>query len=144
VGPPPHELICHNDWSPWNALLRDGRIEVMLDWDLAGPGSRMWDAANAAYCWAPLFTSHVSVDIGERARRLRLFADAYGLQHREELLPTLRVRLRHVGEFLAREAKGGDAGMQRLVDMNVPKLMFEDNVRYLDQHWTTLERALLL
>jgi hypothetical protein len=46
-----------------------------------------------------------------------------------------------VGEFVAREAQAGDAGMQRLVDMNVPKLMFDDNVRYLDEHWSTLQNA---
>jgi hypothetical protein len=51
TAPTPHELICHNDWSPWNALFRDGRLALMLDWDLAGPGSRLWDLANAAYCW---------------------------------------------------------------------------------------------
>ncbi len=26
VGPPPHEIICHNDWSPWNALFREDRF----------------------------------------------------------------------------------------------------------------------
>jgi aminoglycoside phosphotransferase (APT) family kinase protein len=142
VAPGPYEVICHNDWSPWNALMRGGKLEVMLDWDLAGPGTRLWDVANAAYCWAPLFTSHFSVEISERARRLRLFLDAYGLDDRSELLLTLRIRLIHVGEFVAREAQAGDAGMQRLVDMNVPKLMFDDNVRYLDEHWSTLQNAL--
>lgn len=38
VSPEPHELILHNDWSPWNALFRDGRFALTLDWDLAGPG----------------------------------------------------------------------------------------------------------
>jgi hypothetical protein len=52
------------------------------------------------------------------------------------------MRLIHVGEFVAREARAGDAGMQRLVDMNVPRLMFEDNVRYLDENWATVERAI--
>ena len=142
VAPTPYEVICHNDWSPWNALMLKGKLEVMLDWDLAGPGTRLWDIANAAYCWAPLFTSHFAVEISERARRLRLFLDAYRLDDRSEVLLTLRVRLKHVGEFVAREAAAGDTGMQRLVAMNVPKLMFEDNVRYLDKHWATLQRAL--
>ena len=142
VAPTAYEVICHNDWSPWNALMRNGRLEVMLDWDLAGPGTRLWDIANAAYCWAPLFTSHFDLEISERARRLRSFLDAYGLDDRSDLLLTLRMRLIHVGEFVAREARAGDAGMRRLVDMNVPRLMFEDNVRYLDENWARLERAI--
>src|SRR5207247_5221836 len=39
VGPSPHELICHNDWSPWNALFRAGQFALTLDWDLAGAGT---------------------------------------------------------------------------------------------------------
>ena len=54
VAPASHEIICHNDWSPWNAVYRDRRVAVMVDWDMAGPGSRLWDLANAAYSWVPL------------------------------------------------------------------------------------------
>jgi len=50
VAPTRAEVICHNDWTPWNALLCDGRVEVMLDWHLAGPGSRIWDVAKGVYC----------------------------------------------------------------------------------------------
>lgn len=114
----------------------------MLDWDLAGPGTRVWDVANAAYCWAPLFASIRAWSLADRARRLALFLDAYGLDSRSDVLPTMRLRLVHVGRFIESEARSGDPGMQRLLDMNVPRLMFENDVRYLDEHWTALERAL--
>lgn len=142
VAPTAYEVICHNDWSPWNALLRDGRIALMLDWDLAGPGTRVWDVANAMYDWAPLFESRIAPRLVDKARRARLFVDAYGLKDRSELLLTLRVRLEHVGRFIEQAARGGDVGMQRLVSWSVPKAMFEDNIGYLDQHWGELERAL--
>ncbi len=142
VAPTAYEVICHNDWSPWNALLRGGRLEVMLDWDLAGPGTRLWDVANGMYDWAPLFKSGVAPTIDEQVRRARLFVDAYGLKDRSELLLTLRMRLEHVARFIEQAAHGGDPGMQRLVESAVPKTMFEDDVRYLDEHWATLERAL--
>lgn len=142
VAPTAYEIVCHNDWSPWNALLRDGRVEVMLDWDLAGPGTRVWDVANAAYCWAPLFASSKTLSPAERAQRLKLFLDAYGLEERSEVLPTMRTRLMHVGRFIESGARSGDPGMQRLMNMNVPRIMFENDVRYLDDHWSTLERAL--
>ena len=143
VAPTAHEIICHNDWSPWNALLRAGRVEVMLDWDLAGPGTRLWDVANAAYSWAPLIASFKTGiwPLAERARRLKLFVDAYGLDDRLELLSTMRTRLIYVAGFIESEARSGDPGMQRLVDQGAPKNMLEHDVRYLDEHWSALERA---
>lgn len=142
VAPTAYEVICHNDWSPWNALLNGGKVSTVLDWDLAGPGTRLWDIAMAASSWAPLFSSLPSLSIKERGRRLRLFVDAYGLAERSELLLTMRLRLQHVGEFVAREAAAGDPGMQRLVAQNVPKMMWEDDIVYLDENWAALERAL--
>lgn len=147
VAPTAYEVICHNDWSPWNALLRGGKVEVMLDFDLAGPGTRVWDVANAAYCWVPLIAAmpvfRARTDgLKQRARRLSRFCDAYRLEDRSELLLTLRERLDFVGHFVAREAAAGDTGMQYLVATNTPKRMFEDDVRWLDENWSALERAL--
>jgi hypothetical protein len=142
VAPTAAEIICHNDWSPWNALLRDGRFALTLDWDLAGPGTRVWDVANAAYCWAPLAAGGGRHTIDEQARRLGLFVDAYGLEDRSEVLPTLRLRVQHVARFIQEQAARGDPGMKRLVWWNVPAQMLDDDVRYLDEHWATLTRAL--
>jgi hypothetical protein len=82
----------------------------MLDWDLAGPGTRVWDVANAAYCWAPLFASIKAWSLADRARRLKLFLDGYGLVDRSEVLRTMRMRLVHVGQFIETEARTGDPG----------------------------------
>ena len=144
VAPTEHEIICHNDWSPWNALFRQGQFELTLDWDLAGPGSRVWDVANAAYSWAPLSVEHTEREISAKARRLRLFLDEYGLRDRSAVLPTMRLRLQHVGRFIEDQARLDDVGMQRLVGWSVPSKMFVDDVHYLDEHWKTLERALSL
>ncbi len=143
VGPQPHELVCHNDWSPWNALFREGRLAVMLDWDLAGPGPRLWDIANAAYSWAPLISGANAVpEITERVRRLRLFCDAYGLSDRSGLIAAMRARLIYVGNFIDEQARLGDPGMMKLAGWETPRKMFVDDVGYLDRHQAILERAL--
>jgi hypothetical protein len=143
TAPTTYEVICHNDWSPWNAVLRGGQLELMLDWDLAGPGSRAWDVGNAAYAWVPLIAaSHLAPKLPEQLRRLRLFLDSYGLRDRSELLLTMRSRLLHVSALIVHEAAAGDPGMQRLVAMGAPQNMISDDVTWLDEHWSELERAL--
>ena len=83
-------LVSHNDVNLDNVVFRDGRAVALIDFDLAGPGSRVWDVANAVRLWAPL---RPDADIGDARRgrtlaRLRLFVDAYGLAgaDREDLL----------------------------------------------------------
>jgi hypothetical protein len=141
TAPTEHELICHNDWSPWNALFRDGRLAMMLDWDLAGPGSRIWDFANAAYCWVPLISSARQFTIAERARRLRLFCDSYGLDDRTQVVPAMRQRILHVARFVEEQARAGDPGFKKLMAMDVPGDMAAD-AAYLDEHRLMLERVL--
>lgn len=141
IAPTEHELICHNDWSPWNALFRDGELAVMLDWDLAGPGSRLWDVANSAACWVTLFSQSTLFGLAERAQRLRLFCDAYGLEDRSELLTMIQLRNDHVARFIEARARAGEPGFVTLAKWNTPALM-DNDVAYLEQHRATFERAL--
>ena len=141
VAPTAHEIICHNDWAPWNALFRERRLAVMLDWDMAGPGTRLWDITNSAYSWVPLLSHRPAVSIEERARRLRLFCDAYGLSDRASLLDVLKERTLFVGEFIAEQARLGDKGSMKLADWDVPARMKRD-AAYLDENRAVLQRAL--
>ena len=143
VSPEPHEIICHNDWSPWNALFRDGRYALTLDWDLAGPGPRLWDVANAAFCWVPLIAGATAVpDVDERARRLRTFCEAYHLTDRSCLIDAVRARAIFIAKFMEDQARLGDPGFTTLVDRGTPRRMVEEDVRYLDEHRAVFERAL--
>ena len=141
VAPTRHEIIAHNDWTPWNALFRESGLALMLDWDLAGPASEMWGVANSALAWVPLYRSDARWPIEDRVRRLRAFVNAYGLEDRGELLPTARLFIEHVATFVGDEARRGDPGMQRLVAMGVHR-MAEHDVPWLEEHRAELESAL--
>ena len=123
VAPTAPEIICHNDWAPWNALFRERHLALMLDWDMAGPGTRLWDIANSAYSWVPLFSDRHQLGIEKQAKGLRLFCDAYGLADRGSLLDVLKERTLFVGEFIEEQAGLGDKGAMKLADWGVPARM---------------------
>lgn len=50
VGAPTQgDVICHNDLAPFNAVYRQGIPVAFFDWDLAAPGTPLWDIAYAAW-----------------------------------------------------------------------------------------------
>jgi hypothetical protein len=75
------ELVSHNDPNLDNVVFRDGRAVALIDFDLASPGSRLWDVACAARLWAPLRPDVRISDSrrGHGLRRFGLFMAAYGL-----------------------------------------------------------------
>jgi hypothetical protein len=78
-------VISHNDPNLDNVIFAGGRAVALIDFDLASPGSAVWDVACAARLWAPLRDER---DVPEQLRgrslsRLHTFVDAYGLSQRE-------------------------------------------------------------
>jgi hypothetical protein len=78
-------LVCHNDPNLDNVIFADGIAVGLIDFDLASPGSAVWDVACAARLWAPLRDERDVPDElrGRTLERLRLFVDAYGLARRD-------------------------------------------------------------
>ena len=50
----PMEVICHNDFAPYNFVCTGGRLTGVIDFDTASPGSRIWDISYLAYRLCPL------------------------------------------------------------------------------------------
>jgi hypothetical protein len=142
IGAAEHLRRYHNLVAEF-AAPPDAKYVLTLDWDLAGPGPRIWDVANAAYCWVPLIAGATAVPgIKERARRLRVFCESYGFEDRSTLLGAIRDRIIYVGEFIENQARSGDPGFSKIAARGTPRRMFEDDVGYLDKHRAVLQRAL--
>jgi len=100
-----HEVVCHNDFAPYNCVYKEGHIIGIIDFDTASPGSRGWDIAYAVYRFVPLMTDAHCIEMGwqtppERPARLKLFCDAYGLENREALIETVIQRIESLLNFM--------------------------------------------
>jgi thiamine kinase-like enzyme len=75
-------LVSHNDVHPANLVFRDGRAVALIDFDLAGPGSAIWDFAAASRYWAPLLDEQDITDSrqGRALERFGIFLHASGLR----------------------------------------------------------------
>ncbi|MFC6084254.1 phosphotransferase enzyme family protein [Sphaerisporangium aureirubrum] len=115
IPPDSSEIIAHHDLAPWNLVVGDGTPWAFIDWDAAGPGSRLWDLAYAVHGFIPL-SAHPDWQRHDAAERLRVFVDAYGLDEtaRRELVPLLGRRTRSMHDFLRDQAAQGMRPWARL------------------------------
>jgi len=115
------ELVCHHDMAPYNAVLVGGRLAGLIDWDLAGPGTARSELAFIAWQWVPLPGPVVTRLMGwedppERAHRLRLLLDSYGLRDRDGFIDEVRNRISYNRQIMVRMAAGGNLAYQSLID----------------------------
>jgi hypothetical protein len=137
VAPGTHEVICHNDWSPGNALFRGHIPIVMLDWDSAGPGSRAWDLASSAYWWVPLSPRIALPSLADRAGRFARFCTAYGAGiARQHVFDTLIELLPVQADVIQAGADAGDPGFAKLAGWNMAAVLREDADRLVQQRDT--------
>lgn len=78
------DCIGHHDLAPWNLIFDGPEVVGIIDWDTVRPSNRRWDLCYAAHQFVPFHPSRWLEPFGwpeepDRARRLRLFCDAYGL-----------------------------------------------------------------
>ncbi|WP_426997667.1 phosphotransferase [Pseudarthrobacter sp. N5] len=82
----PTGLVCHLDVTPQNVVVRDGLAVGLVDFDLAGPTTRLKDSFNTAMHWVPLRDPADAWPGWEHLdpfRRIRIFANAYGWTEEE-------------------------------------------------------------
>ncbi len=116
-----HEIVCHHDLAPYNVVVHGSRLVGIIDWDLAGPGTIRSELAFLAWQWVPLqhpaiarfFGWHTSPD---RARRLRLVLDSYGLADRSGFVDDVIARVRLNRDVMIRKAGEGDRAYIRLAE----------------------------
>lgn len=107
-------IICHNDVCLENVVFRDGEAVALLDFDFAAPGRPEYDLACFARMCVPIdddSRTRFGWAPADLPRRLRIVADAYGLDAdgRLGLLDALDGTIARGGEFVRRRVEAGDA-----------------------------------
>jgi hypothetical protein len=142
----PAEVICHNDFAPYNLMFERCTPTGVIDFDLASPGPRVWDIAYAAYRFVPL-TDPANPDVpypgvAEQARRLAEFCSSYrsACIGPCAVVATMPTRLRELVAFIVEAAAAGDAAQQAVLERG-DTAIYERDVAYLERHRERLTHA---
>jgi hypothetical protein len=107
------EILTHGDLGPWNVVFRAGRAVGLLDWDMAGPRPVLHDIAYALEYAVPFRDDAESMEwlrISEppdRAHRMRVFAEAYGLPSTEGLYEAVIAEQQTTTRYMVELAERG-------------------------------------
>ena len=118
------EVVCHNDFAPYNVTFEQHMPVGIIDFDTACPAPRVWDIAYAAYRFVPLGaevydserrayrTYEKTKDAPERKLLLREFLRAYGTVI--NLKDPILLRLKALVELFDKECEKGNQAFIRM------------------------------
>lgn len=142
--PQPFEVLCHNDFAIYNIIFNRKRPVGIIDFDVAGPGPRLWDIAYTLYTCIPLSRAYQS-ETGEEViynfldhamkikHRVKLFFESYGKEVEEDFLEMVLLRLQGLCKTIERKAKEGDSNFQKMIDEGHLEHYLND-IKFISEH----------
>jgi thiamine kinase-like enzyme len=142
--PEPYEVLCHNDFAIYNIIFNHKKPVGIIDFDVAGPGPRLYDIAYTLYTCVPL-SRHYHSEAGEEVsyqsdkdaerikRRVQLFFEAYGMDFEEDIVGMVLLRLEGICKTIKRKAEEGDAAFQKMLDEGHVE-HYEKDIAFVREH----------
>jgi hypothetical protein len=142
-------VVCHNDVEPSNVVFRDGIAVALLDFEFAAPGRPVYDLAHLARLCVPIDDDFDQARLGwlpaDRPARLRLLADAYGLDRdgRAALLPAMDDAIDRIEAAARRSVDAGDPNSVEMWNRTGGSERYARRRRWWNDHHDRFAAALL-
>ncbi|MFI8496904.1 phosphotransferase [Peribacillus butanolivorans] len=142
--PQQFEVLCHNDFAIYNIIFNHKRPIGIIDFDVAGPGPRLWDIAYTLYNCVPLSRFYLS-ETGEKVyynllqhanrikQRVRMFFESYGEGIEEDYLEMVLLRLEGLCKTITRKASEGDIAFQKMIDEGHLE-HYQNDIKFIREH----------
>jgi hypothetical protein len=143
--PQQFEVLCHNDFAIYNIIFNHERPIGIIDFDVAGPGPRLWDIAYTLYTCVPLSRFYLSetdekkvyYDSLQHANRVKqrviLFFESYGEGIEENYLEMVLLRLVGLCKTITRKASEGNIAFQKMIDEGHPE-HYQNDIKFIREH----------
>jgi aminoglycoside phosphotransferase (APT) family kinase protein len=138
------EIVCHNDFAPYNCVFSKRHLTGVIDWDVVCAGRPAWDLAFFAWHWVPLHAPTPEIawrSVGVCQRRLRLIVDLYGLADRTRFLEEILLRIDASRVGIIERAATGNKVFARLLREGHPDEMWRA-MEFIKAHERILETVL--
>jgi aminoglycoside phosphotransferase (APT) family kinase protein len=133
---PGAEVVVHGDYAPYNLVFSGLQVVGIFDLDFARPGPRTYDLSYALYRFAPLTSSPDGWGtIPERASRVQLFCETYGLDAcdiGESVRAVVPRLLDHIAFMRAEAAADNAAFVRHIADGHAA--LYERDAAYVTAH----------
>lgn len=126
-----------------DTIFNEKRPVGIIDFDVAGPGPRIWDIAYTLYTCIPLSRFYLSEE-GEEIhyakenaprikQRVQLFFESYGVSKDEDYLEMVLRRLEGLCMTIERKADEGDIAFQKMIKEGHLE-HYQNDIKFIREH----------